>query len=360
MAATLVGTSAADVDTATPVADLTSTVQSPTSTPLLVAEAPDEHLATLAPTPFGIPPMTIVSPTGSPPTGVGAPSRPSGATPAPTPVPTAASKPKPKPKPSPPPPPPPPPPPVNVGGNRCGSIPGEPAGWARRVQSTFSENTPLGAWPGPVAAKDWRSRTAGYKDSSGRGTYDSGKTITEHDGLLDAFIHSEGNTRYIAAPIPLIGDTTGQRINICMRADPLPGYKLAFLLWPRDGSGNSRGEIDYPEGKLTLDGAGNAFMHYDPKPAGNPNQDAYSTGRNYVDWHLYTLEWNPGSPSSQADDYAAFYVDGVLIGRSTGARVPDGPMHYIMQIETYVSGQALPAPAAGHVILDWVTISTPG
>ena len=253
-----------------------------------------------------------------------------------------------------------PPPPPIVGNDRCGSTPGEPPGWVARVISNFSESTALGNWPGPVAARDWRNRQAGYRDSSGRGTYNSGKTVTEHDGVLDVYIHSEGDTRYVAAPIPLLGDTYGQRISLCMRADHIPGYKIAFLLWPGTGDGNQHGEIDFPEGRLIPGATGNAFMHYDPKPAGDPNKDAYSTGMPTTEWHVYTMEWNPGSAASQIDDYAAFYFDGVLIGQSTGAMVPDGPMHYVMQMETYLAGQELPAPASGHIFVDWVTISTPG
>jgi beta-glucanase (GH16 family) len=143
-----------------------------------------------------------------------------------------------------------------------------------------------------------------------------------------------------------------------MRADRIPGYKHVFMLWPGTGQGNSHGEIDYPEGKLTPEGVANAFMHYSPKPASNPKQDAYNTGMSTAGWHVYTIEWDPGS-SAQSDDYASFYVDGRLIGRSTGAKVPDGPMHYLMQFETYVAGQALPPPAAGHILIDWITIATP-
>jgi hypothetical protein len=267
-------------------------------------------------------------------------------------------EPRPPPTPPPPtPPPPPPPPPTTASG--CAAIPGEPPGWTRRLTSTFSESTPLGRWPGPVAARDWFARQAGAQDSSGRGTYHAGKTVSEHNGLLDIFLHSEGSSRYVAALLPRLGDTVGQRINICLRADRIPGYKLVFILWPDRGEGNQRGEIDWPEGRLTPDGTAHAFMHYDPKPAGDPNQDAFDSGVSTVGWHRYTLEWNPGSASTQADDVCSFYLDGRLIGRSTGPLVPDGPMHYVMQFETYLEGQALPAPASGHILIDWVTIATP-
>ena len=128
------------------------------------------------------------------------------------------------------------PPPPTVMNASCAAVPGEPAGWARRVTSTFDETTPLGAWPGPIAAQAWFARQAGANDSSGRGTYDANRTVTEHDGVVDVFIHSEGIRRYVAALVAAIGDTVGQRITICMRADRIPGYKLAFLLWPGQGT----------------------------------------------------------------------------------------------------------------------------
>jgi hypothetical protein len=241
---------------------------------------------------------------------------------------------------------------VTQSGERCGAIPGVPGGWTRRVTSTFDEQTKLGSWPGPIAARDWRGRATG-PDSSGRGTYSTAKTISEQNGMLDVWVHSEGGRRYVAAPIPLIGDTVGQRVSICMRADRIPGYKIAFLLWPTDGEGNSQGEIDFPEGKLTPTGEARAFMHYDPEPRSGRSQDAYTTGTSTEDWHSYTIEWDP------AGHVTSFYFDGKLIGRSTGPEVPDGPMRYVMQIETYLKGQALPPPAEGHIQIDWVTIDVP-
>lgn len=251
---------------------------------------------------------------------------------------------------------PPQPPPPTAMSASCAAVPSEPAGWTRRVTSTFDETTALGAWPGPAAARDWFARQAGASDSSGRGTYDAGRTVTEHDGVVDVFIHSEGDTRYVAALVAVIGDTVGQRITICMRADRIPGYKLAFLLWPSQGDGNDRGEIDFPEGKFEIGATAHAFMHYDGAAA----QDGWDTGVSTADWHVYTIEWNPGSAASQSDDVCAFYLDGQLVGRSTGAPVPDVPMHYVMQMETFLAGQALPAPASGHVLIDWITIATPG
>lgn len=246
------------------------------------------------------------------------------------------------------------------------------------MTDAFSADIPLGSWgtlgghetpggmwrPRPDAARDGT-----YRDSSGRGVYSARRTTSQHDGMLDVWIHSEvagkpgvhdpAGQRYVAAPIPLVGNTYGQRISLCMRADAIPGYKLAFLLWPAVGPGNYHGEIDFPELKLLSTSSAYAFTHYDPKPVSGRNQDAYYSGVGTANWHVYTLEWDPGSPGSQSDDYVAYFVDGREVGRSTGSVVPDGPMHYVMQMETYMAGQALPAPAQGHVTVDWFTIDVP-
>jgi hypothetical protein len=233
-----------------------------------------------------------------------------------------------------------------------------PTGWQRAMSDTFDEDIPLGEWGRPRGrweepGGNWRARPAGYRDSSGRGTYNSMKTTSQHDGLLDIWVHSEGSTRYVAAPISLVGHTWGQRISICMRADAIPGYKLAFLLWPNAGEGNERGEIDFPENKLSSPSASPyAFMHYDPEPSSGKKQDAYRSGVAISEWHVYTIAWRPQS------GYCEFYVDGRLIGRSARF-VPSAQMRYIMQVETYMSGDALPAPAQGHVLVDWVTIDVP-
>jgi hypothetical protein len=225
-----------------------------------------------------------------------------------------------------------------------------PPGWTRVVTSTFSENVQLGQWPGPVAAQAWKNRARGG-DSSGRGTYDSSRTVTEANGLLDVWVHSEGSTRYVAAPVSTLGGMLGARISICMRADQIPGYKVAFLLWPTDGEGNQLGEIDFPEGKLAGGGAtAKAFMHH----AGAESQDAFDSGVALQGWHTYTIEWDP----TASQPYVSFFLDGRLLGTATD-RVPIVPMFYVMQIETYLRGDPLPPPAAGHVQVDWVTIDRP-
>lgn len=306
-------------------------------TPLAASATPDDEAT---PTP---PPAAV-------------PTTPPAATPAPTPATDSVATPQPT--------------PIAVAGgagsSRCAQQMAASAGegWRRVLSSSFDEVTPLGAWPGPIAAKDWRSRQAGATDSSGRGTYDSSKTVSEGGGLLDVWIHSAvdgaphvhnpDGRRYTAAPIPTMGHTLGARISICMRADVVPGYKIAFLQWPDEGPGNFNGEIDFPEARLLDHASPTAFMHYAPKPSSGKDQDAYETGASLQDWHVYTTEWNPIAP----DPYVKFFLDGALIGHST-EHVPTRPMQLVLQIETFLSGQELPPPAQGHVQIDWVTIDVP-
>jgi hypothetical protein len=247
---------------------------------------------------------------------------------------------------------------TTTAGGRCDIRKGAaPSGWRRIMSDSFKQSIRLGAWGKPGGRHEfpggkWRARPAGAKDTSGRGTYNSMKTTSQHDGLLDVWIHSEGGTRYVAAPIPLVGDRKAQRVRLCMKAHHIPGYKIAFMLWPSEGPGNYHGEIDFPEGKLSRSHNANAFMHYDPKPSSGKTQDWFDSRVRLQAWHVFTITWRPSR------DVVTFHVDGRRIGQSSGRKVPNGPMHYFMQMETWVSGK-LPPPASGHVKVDWFTIDVP-
>jgi len=129
----------------------------------------------------------------------------------------------------------------------------------------------------------------------------------------------------------------------------MPGYKIAFLLWPVSDKWNS-GEIDWPEG--SLDGplyGGSAIkgslaggeMTFDPR------KKSYSPD-GPGDWHIATTEWTPGK--------VAWFWDGQLIGQTTDpAGVPNTPMRWTLQAETSDRATGtFPAPeTAGHLQIDW-------
>src|ERR1035437_7735252 len=89
-----------------------------------------------------------------------------------------------------------------------------------------------------------------------------------------------------AAPSPILPGGFDQlygRYAIRFRADAVPGYKTAWLLWPSSDS-TADGEIDFPEGDL--DGTISAFMHHQ----GGGSQDAYTTSSVYTGWHVAIIE----------------------------------------------------------------------
>jgi beta-glucanase (GH16 family) len=151
----------------------------------------------------------------------------------------------------------------------------------------------------------------------------------------------------VNAPQPVIpGVERGQlygRYAIRFKADPVPGYKTAWLLWPDSGN-RSDGEIDFPEGNLT--GTISAFLHPVDARSGN-DKSAFSTKATYRRWHTAVIVWAPGR--------CTFILDGKVIGVVKN-RVPDTPMHWVIQTETQLGGGAPPDNASGHVYIDWVAV----
>ena len=207
----------------------------------------------------------------------------------------------------------------------------------------FSENFNAPAAAGQflnVYGAKWDAYN-GFKDTDRIGNYNQ-NILTVNNGILDMYLHSENGVPQVAAPVPLItGNWGGERygrFSVRFRADALPNYKTAWLLWPDSNNWNS-GEIDFPEGELN--GTIYAFNHQ----IGNPSNNAFTvnTGRTYTGWHTATTEWTPSG--------VRYYLDGALVGSSPVS--PSVPMHMILQTET--SGQPS-ASTAGHVQIDSVDV----
>ena len=199
--------------------------------------------------------------------------------------------------------------------------------------SFLSTYTNFGAYP-------W-----GWADTSKRGHYDP-NILSVSGGMLTMHLYtSSDGTHHVAAPYPKLpgggSDQLYGRYSVRFRADPVDGYKAAWLLWPQSDLWND-GEIDFPEGDLT--GTISAFLHYVGAPT---QQDYFGTGAGYADWHTATTEWSPNK--------VAFYFDGRLIGIST-SHVPAKPMHYVLQTETELGSDPIPATTTGDVHVDWVSI----
>lgn len=224
---------------------------------------------------------------------------------------------------------------------------GDLTGWRQVFADDFDNDVALGGFPVAVRGK-WGAYEDGWPDTSKRGTYSPTKVVSIGNGLMDLHLRTDQGVHMVAAPMPVIHGPGAQggmlygRYAVRFRADPIPGYKVAWLLWP-DSENWSDGEIDFPEGDL--DQTVTAFMHHKGKPT---NQDAFPTEVSFVDWHTSVMEWTPTA--------VRFLLDGALIGESTDRKlIPDVPMHWVLQTETAL-GQRVPDPAAaGHVQIDWVT-----
>jgi beta-glucanase (GH16 family) len=172
--------------------------------------------------------------------------------------------------------------------------------------------------------------------------------------MLDWFLHSENGVSKGAAPAPKFPNSSTNppransllygRYSVRYRADPMPGFKTAWLLWPDSGVWPRDGEIDFPEGDLSkiIYGALHFARPVDAFEKFDSDQSANS-------WHVATMEWSPGR--------VEFFLDGRSLGSST-TDVPSTPMHLILQTESCLTG--CPAPETqGHVYLDWISIWVP-
>jgi len=228
---------------------------------------------------------------------------------------------------------------------------GDLPGWRLVFVDDFRSRIRLGRFG---RDRRWNAYRYSSKDTSGDGTYWPQRGLSTHGGVLDIWLHTErvGGTdvHVVNAPQPVIpGVERGQlygRYAIRFKADPVPGYKTAWLLWP-DSDRRSEGEIDFPEGNLT--GTFSAFVHPVAKSASD--RAAFAARATYRRWHTAVIVWTPGR--------CRFMLDGKQIGVATNG-IPDTSMHWVIQTETQLSGGPPPDNASGHVYIDWVAVYARG
>jgi hypothetical protein len=230
---------------------------------------------------------------------------------------------------------------------------GDIAGWRQIFTDDFTTDVPIGSFPSAVSST-WSAYQDGWTDTSKNGRYEPSKVVSVAGGMMDLFIHTEEGVHMVSAPVPKLPGAVGTgggllygRYAVRFRADPIRGYKTAWLLWPDSEQWPRDGEIDYPEGNLDATIAG--YMHRMNGTSGG-DQDAYETQTTYTSWHTAVLEWTAAS--------CKFILDGNVVGTST-SRIPSTPMHWVIQTETALDG-TVPADAVeGHVVIDWVAVWVP-
>src|SRR3954447_1852632 len=220
-------------------------------------------------------------------------------------------------------------------------------GWRQVFKDDFTTDVPLGEFPDAVADK-WGAYPSPVKDTFRHGTYSPQKVVSIADGVLNEYIHAESRVFMVAALLPKVPgtDENGQqygRYAVRFKADPIDGYKMAWLLWPDSGRWPRDGEIDFPERNL-VSTAVNGFVHHQGARQGS-DQASANVAYDSSAWHTSVIEWSP--------DLVVFTLDGVEIGR-IAERVPRTSMHWVLQTETMLTTKKPPKHAAGNVQIDWV------
>jgi beta-glucanase (GH16 family) len=232
--------------------------------------------------------------------------------------------------------------PVGAGPATAALPRGDLPGWHQVFAAGFSTPAALGSFTtGPY--RDRWSSYVNLPDTDRIGVYDPAKTLSVHNGVLDTYLHSQHGIALSAATVPRVnGSTRGQvygRYSVRFRSDGVPGYGLAWLLWPDSNIWNN-GEIDFAEGSTT--GKITATDHC----IGDPEKACFTTRTQATmsAWHIATVDWLPSG--------VTYYLDGHEIGHSTTS--PHVPMHLVLQSGT--QGVHPAASAAGHIQIDWVAI----
>jgi hypothetical protein len=225
--------------------------------------------------------------------------------------------------------------------------------WRLVLDEGFDRDAPLGrfsaTYPGWAGYDSWQdtSRTLG-RPRAQQGTYDSSTTTTVRDGLVDIRLHTRGLTpQVMALTPPLPAARSAQlygRYAVRFRSDVVPGYKMAWLLWPASDSWGE-GEIDFPEGDL-----GGVIEGYSHDTLGSPEVNAWSisTGTSSDQWHTAVIEWSPTA--------VRFILDGRVWATRDTSAIPRTEMRWVLQTETQLSAQAPDPEVSGHVYIDSVAI----
>jgi hypothetical protein len=229
---------------------------------------------------------------------------------------------------------------------------GDLPGWRLVLSEDFSAEAPLGSFAqnyrGWAGYDTWRdtSRSLGRPTVS-QGVYNSATTTSVHAGVLDEFLHTDGQTPQVIALTPAFdgrsnSSQTYGRYAVRFRADTIPGYTLAWLLWP-DSDDWAEGELDFPEGK-----PGGTIMGYAHDTTGNPSKNAWyaDTGTTMTDWHTAVIEWTPTR--------LTYALDGRSWSTTNSTAIPTTPMHWVLQTETQLSSTAPDPTVSGHVQIDWL------
>lgn len=241
---------------------------------------------------------------------------------------------------------------------------GDLVGWRQIWSEDFDTDVAVGSFPGPYAPKVGVYPTNYYDTSQkfGRpqaqwGQYNAPRTVSVSESVCRIRMHTEGTRPLVCNLLPMLGapqapspwtfQLYGRYEARARFTNPMPGYKVAWLLWPLSNNGLAQGEIDYPETNLSsLDSVG-GFVHHIGASSGSDQYVMPRAPVNMREWHTYTIEWSPG--------LVRFLLDGAPVGAHS-TRIPDAPMRWGLQCETTLTAAAPDPAVQGDIEIDWLAV----
>jgi hypothetical protein len=239
-------------------------------------------------------------------------------------------------------------------------------GWETVLIEDFDTDVPMGKVIGSSAySKTLTAYPTGWRTSKPwrTGMYDNGRLEVTNSCLVShiaTVTDSRGTWPRVTAPRPKVSPTTPYgvdhgRFRVRFRVThELPGYKIAWLLWPDSGQWPRDGEIDFPEQSLLALSKVGGFVHRQGATQGDDQLHARgASSAADGEWHTAEILWKPGDWRTRR---CRFQWDGVTIGewRSETDRIPSTPMHWVVQTEPYLHTYDPPDPTvSGRIEVDW-------
>jgi hypothetical protein len=241
-------------------------------------------------------------------------------------------------------------------------------GWTPVLVEDFDTNAAMGQVLTSAAYRDKISAyPTGYKTSKPwqTGMYDTGRLEVKNSCLISniaTITDSRGTWPRVTAIRPMIspakpwGVDHGRFVLRFRIPQPLPGYKIAWLLWPDSGTWPRDGEIDFPEQDIgSASTVVKGFMHRQNATQGS--DQAWAKGTTAAcdgKWHTAQITWKPGDWRTRECE---FRWDGTALARwrLENDRIPNTDMHWVIQTEPKLGTYAKPDPkVSGTIEIDWL------
>lgn len=239
-------------------------------------------------------------------------------------------------------------------------------GWIPTLIEDFDVAKPMGQVINSPEYKDKITAYAtGWKTSGPwkTGMYDNGRLSVENSCLVSniaTVTDSRGTWPRVTAWRPKISPASpwgvdhGRFVLRFRIPKPIPGYKIAWLLWPDSGKWPRDGEIDFPEQNLNGTDVVRGFMHRQGATQGSDQKSCKGPTRaDNGQWHTAEITWKPGDWRTRI---CQFRWDGLNIGKWTlpADRIPNTNMHWVVQTEPQLGTWDPPSPrVSGRIEVDW-------